>query len=97
MLLTQDTTIFLTQDMNFLQKSYGEYSKVEKPVLVTMSYEGLDDEEELETVPIVSKNNNNNYPRPLSILKRLELEASYSNYANKTVRQAMEEKMPLKI
>ena len=36
--------IVLTQDVTFLQKSYGEYSKVEKPVLVTMSHEGLDEE-----------------------------------------------------
>ena len=46
--------------MTFLQKSYGEYSKVEKPVLVRVSYEGWDDEEELETVPIIGENNNNN-------------------------------------
>ena len=52
--------IILTQDMTFLHKSYGEYSKVEKPVLVTTSYEGLDDEEKLEKVPIISSNNNNN-------------------------------------
>ena len=46
--------------MTFVQKSYGEYSKVKKPVLVTMSYERSDDEDELETVPIISKNNNYN-------------------------------------
>ena len=43
----------------FLQKSYSEYSKVEKPVLVTMSYDGSDEEEELKMVPIVIQNNNN--------------------------------------
>ena len=43
--------------MTFLQKSYGFYSKVKKPVLVTTKYERLDDEEELETVPIISNNN----------------------------------------
>ena len=32
--------IMLTQDMTFLKKSYRDYSKVEKPVLVTISYEG---------------------------------------------------------
>ena len=32
--------IILTQDVTFLQKSYGEYTKVEKPVVVTMSYKG---------------------------------------------------------
>ena len=44
--------------MTFLQKSYIEYSKVEKPVLVTTSYEGLDDEEELKMVPVVNQSNN---------------------------------------
>ena len=39
--------------MTFLQKSYG----VEKPVLVMMSYEGLDHEEEFKTFPIVNNNN----------------------------------------
>ena len=42
--------------MTFLQKSY---SKVEKSVLVTMSYVGLDDEEELKTVSVINKHNNN--------------------------------------
>ena len=37
--------IILTQDMTFLQKSYSEYTKIEKPVVLTTSYEGLDDEE----------------------------------------------------
>ena len=32
--------------MTFLQKSYGEYAKVEKPAALTTSYEGLDEEEE---------------------------------------------------
>ena len=50
----------LTQDMTFLQKSYGEYTKVDKPVVVTMSYEGSDNEEELKIVPIVTNNNNVN-------------------------------------
>ena len=45
--------------MTFLQKSYNEYCKVEKPVFVTTSYEGLDGEEKLEMVLIVSQNNNN--------------------------------------
>ena len=31
--------ITLTRDVTFLQKSHGKYSKVEKPVLVTMSCE----------------------------------------------------------
>ena len=50
--------------MTFNQKSYGGDSKVEKPVVVTMSYNGSDDEEELQMVPAINnnnKNNNNNY------------------------------------
>ena len=54
-------TIILTQDVTFLQMLYGEYSKDEITVLVAMSYEGLEDEEEFKMVPIISQNNNNNY------------------------------------
>ena len=50
--------IILTRDVTFLQKSYGEYSKVEKPVLVTMSYEGPNDEGELD--PIINNVNDSN-------------------------------------
>ena len=46
--------------MTFLQKSYGEYTKVDKPVVVTTSYEGLSKEEELKTVPAAINNNNVN-------------------------------------
>ena len=52
--------IILTWDVTFLQKSYGEYTKVDKPVVVTTSYEGSDEEEELETVHIVTNNSNVN-------------------------------------
>ena len=45
--------------MTFLQKSYSEYTKVEKPLVLTMSHEGLD-EEELEMVAVVNSNNNVN-------------------------------------
>ena len=45
--------------MTFVQKSYGECSKDEKPLLVTTSYYGLDDEEVLKMVPIISNSNNN--------------------------------------
>ena len=45
------------KDVIFLQKSWKDYIKVKKPVLVTMSYEGLNDEEELETVPIINQDN----------------------------------------
>ena len=44
----------LTRDVTCLQKSYSDYSKVEKPVLVTMSCEESDDEEELKMVPKLS-------------------------------------------
>ena len=37
--------------MTFVQKYYNEYTKIEKHVVVTTSYEGLDKEEELEMVP----------------------------------------------
>ena len=47
--------IILTQDVTFLQKSYCEYSKVEKPVILIKSYEGSDNEEELEIVPVDNK------------------------------------------
>ena len=50
----------LTWDVIFLQKSYTEYTKVDKPVVVTTSYEGSDEEEELETVPVVINSNNVN-------------------------------------
>ena len=47
--------------MTFLQKPYSEYTKVNKPVVVMMSYEGSDDEEqELKTVPVIINNNNVN-------------------------------------
>ena len=52
--------IIWTLDVTFLQKSYGEYSKVEKPVVMNTNYEGFDDEEELEIVPADDKNNDVN-------------------------------------
>ena len=47
----------MTGEVTFLQKSYSEYNKVEKPVVLTTSYEGSDEEEELKTVPVVNNNN----------------------------------------
>ena len=52
------TKIILTQNVTFLQKSYGDFNNVENHALVTISYEGLDDEEELEMVTIISENKN---------------------------------------
>ena len=46
--------------MTSLQKWYGEYSKIEKPVLITTSYEGSNDQDELKTVSMISSNNNYN-------------------------------------
>ena len=46
--------------MIFLKKSHGEYTKVEKPVSVTTSYEGSNDEEEFKTIPVINNNNNVN-------------------------------------
>ena len=48
--------IILTRDMTFLQKFYCEYTQVEKPVVVTSSYEGSDEEEKLKRVSLVSNN-----------------------------------------
>ena len=45
--------------MTFLQKPYRDYSKVEKFVLVTKSYEESDKKAELELVPIINQHNNN--------------------------------------
>ena len=44
----------------FLQKSYGEYSNVEKPVVLNTIYEGSNDEEELKIVPLDNNNDNVN-------------------------------------
>ena len=57
-LQAQDKKDYFDLRCDFLQKSYGENSKVVKPVLVTMRYEGSNDEEELKAVPRVSQNNN---------------------------------------
>ena len=43
------TKMIVLTKMTFLQKSYQDYSKVEKPVLVTTSYEGPCDDEELNS------------------------------------------------
>ena len=63
-------------DVSFLQKSYGEYSKVEKPAVLNMSYEGSDEEEELETVPV--ENNNNN----VNIVSDSESDSSDEDFKN---------------
>ena len=50
----------LTWDVTFLQKSNSEYTQVEKPVVVTASYEGSNKEEEFEIVHIVNNINSLN-------------------------------------
>ena len=50
--------------MTFLQKSYDEYTKVEKTVLMIMSYEGANNEEELEMVLVINDYNNVNLVIP---------------------------------
>ena len=51
----------LTKDVFFLHKSYKNWSKVEKPVTVPMTYESPDDDEECKTIPVINQNNNSNY------------------------------------
>ena len=46
----------LTKDVIFLQKSFRDYSKVEKPVLVTVSYKVSDDEDKLDKAPVMDQN-----------------------------------------
>ena len=50
--------ICLTKDVNFLTKSYGEWAKIEKTVVVPISYDGSD-EKEIELIP--ANDNSNNY------------------------------------
>ena len=72
--------------MTFLQKSYGEYTQVEKPVIVTTNYEGSDEEEELEKVPIIDNNNSVNIVSDSeSDLSEEVLKNSKDNFFNKDV------------
>ena len=68
--------IILTRDVTFLQKSYSEYTKVDKPVVVTTSYEGSTKEEKLKIVPVVINNNN------LNVVTDLETESSKNDFEN---------------
>ena len=47
--------IVLTKIMTFLQKSYVDWNKIKKLAVIPTSYERLDDNEELETVPIINQ------------------------------------------
>ena len=43
----------ITKDMTFLEKSYGDWIKVEIPTVVPVSYEGSDEEEEVKLVWLI--------------------------------------------
>ena len=43
--------------MTFLHKSHSEWSKIEKPVLVLIRYEGPDEDKAVEMVSSYNKNN----------------------------------------
>ena len=47
----------LTKDLTFLEKSYGEWYKVEKSTQVPMSYEGSVDEKKVKTFLAEYSNN----------------------------------------
>ena len=51
--------INLTCDVTFLKKSYGEFKEVDNPVIIPMSYEGLDDEDNDESNFLNERNNDN--------------------------------------
>ena len=54
-------TVILTKNMTFLQKSYRDWEKVEKLVVISKNYEGSFDDLELKMVPVINQNNNNYY------------------------------------
>ena len=51
----------LLKDMTFLEKSNSERNKVEKLTVAPMSYEGLNEDEEVEIVLAHDENNDNNH------------------------------------
>ena len=63
--------------MTFLEKSYSEFSQVEKPVLVTIHHEGPNKEKELEMVPVASNNNNS-----VNIVSDFDSDWSEENFKN---------------
>ena len=62
--------------MTVLQKSYSEYTQVEKPVVMITSYEGSDEEEELKTVPIIKNNNS------INIVSDFDSDSSEEDFEN---------------
>ena len=53
--------VILTKDMTFLQKSYSEWNKVKKPLMVPTSYDDDDDDDEEEVKMAPENNQNNNH------------------------------------
>ena len=52
--------------MTFLQKSYGHWNKVKKPVMVHISYEGSDDDEETQNSACNFQNKENLFDKNVS-------------------------------
>ena len=77
--------IILTLDVTFLQKSYGEYSKVEKPVVLNTSYQGSNGEEELEIVPLYNKNNDVNVGSNSDIHSSEDFENDKENFFDEDI------------
>ena len=76
----------MTWDVTFLQKSYGKYTQVEKPVVVTFSYDESNEEEEHEMVPVVNNNNSLNIVSDFnSDLNEDDFENSKDNFFNEDV------------
>ena len=57
----QTWKIKLTKDVTPLDESYGEWTKVEKPTIVPVSYEGAHNDKEFERVLACNENKTNNY------------------------------------
>ena len=49
------------KDVTFLDKSFGEWSEVENPVIFFMNYDGSKDSDEVKMVATYNENNNNYY------------------------------------
>ena len=83
--------IILTQDMTFLQKSYGEVTQVDKPVVDTTSYEGSNEDGELETVSVVNnKSNVNVVTNTISHESEENLENENDNFFDEDINNQVE-------
>ena len=65
------------KDVTFLDKFYGEWNKVEKATVVSMSYQGLDDDKEVETVLGNKDTNNNIYNLASNVESKNEIEQHF--------------------